>query len=134
MDKDKLIIYTKDLDQAADIIKKHSLDLSKFSKVTYVHATRPILHNVFKIPILNPMAKERTGYPTQKPQALLERIIQASSKPNDLVLDPFCGCGTTCVVAEKLGRQWIGIDISQNVPLTADLKSCASPYPYNQTS
>ena len=56
--------------------------------------------------------KERTGYPTQKPLALLERVIKASSKEGDLVLDPFCGCATTCVAAEKLNRQWIGVDIS----------------------
>ncbi len=56
-------------------------------------------------------ARERTGWRTQKPLALLERIISASSKPGDLVLDPFCGCATACIAAEKLGRQWIGIDI-----------------------
>ena len=55
--------------------------------------------------------KERTGYPTQKPLALYSRIIEASSNPNDIVLDPFCGCATTLVAAEKLGRQWVGIDI-----------------------
>jgi site-specific DNA-methyltransferase (adenine-specific) len=55
---------------------------------------------------------ESLGYPTQKPQALLERIISASSNPGDLVLDPFCGCGTTIHAAQKLGRQWIGIDIT----------------------
>ena len=57
-------------------------------------------------------AAERLGYPTQKPEALLERIINASSNPNDLVLDPFCGCGTTIVAAQNTGRQWIGIDIT----------------------
>ena len=56
--------------------------------------------------------KERLGYPTQKPQALLERMINASSNPNDIVLDPFCGCGTTIHAAQKQGRQWIGIDIT----------------------
>ena len=61
---------------------------------------------------LNSQAAERLGYPTQKPLALLERIIQASSKPNDIVLDAFCGCGTALVGAQNLGRQWIGIDIS----------------------
>ena len=55
--------------------------------------------------------KERTGYPTQKPLALYERIIQASSNPGDIVLDPFCGCATTPVAAERLGRQWVGMDI-----------------------
>lgn len=59
-----------------------------------------------------PSAKERLGYPTQKPEALLERMIKASSNKGDLVLDAFCGCGTTLVVAQKLGRRWIGIDIS----------------------
>ncbi|MYB33859.1 MAG: hypothetical protein F4X92_01760, partial [Gammaproteobacteria bacterium] len=55
---------------------------------------------------------ERTGYPTQKPLALLDRIIKTSSNEGDMVLDPFCGCATTCVAAEHLNRQWIGIDIS----------------------
>ncbi|MBM4034041.1 MAG: hypothetical protein FJ291_19995 [Planctomycetes bacterium] len=55
---------------------------------------------------------ERLGYPTQKPLALLDRIVKASSNPNDIVLDAFCGCGTALVAAENLGRQWIGIDIS----------------------
>jgi len=57
-------------------------------------------------------AAERLGYPTQKPLALLERIIAASSNPGDVVLDPFCGCGTAVAAAQKLGRHWIGIDIT----------------------
>ena len=61
---------------------------------------------------VNPVAKERLGYPTQKPLALLERIITASSNPDDVVLDPFCGCGTAVHAAHKLGRRWIGIDIT----------------------
>ncbi|MCW5553177.1 MAG: site-specific DNA-methyltransferase [Verrucomicrobiae bacterium] len=65
------------------------------------------------IPSLRGGAAERLGYPTQKPVALLERIIQASSNPGDVVLDPFCGCGTTIDAAEKLGRDWIGIDVTQ---------------------
>ncbi len=59
-----------------------------------------------------PTAEESLGYPTQKPLTLLERIINASSNPNDIVLDAFCGCGTALVAAENLGRQWIGIDVS----------------------
>lgn len=66
----------------------------------------------WEISIINPAAKERLGYPTQKPEALLDRIIQASTNAGDLVLDPFCGCGTTVAVAERLGRKWIGIDIT----------------------
>lgn len=61
---------------------------------------------------INPVGKERVGYPTQKPEALLERIIETSSNAGDIVLDPFCGCGTTIAVAERLHRQWLGIDKS----------------------
>ena len=73
----------------------------------------PVMGNLWPdIPPLNSQAKERLGYPTQKPVALLERIILASSNPGDVVLDPFCGCGTTVDAAQKHGRQWIGIDIT----------------------
>ena len=61
--------------------------------------------------LLGAQAAERMGYPTQKPVALLDRIIKASSNPGDVVLDPFCGCATTLVAAEQLGREWVGIDI-----------------------
>ena len=61
---------------------------------------------------LNNVNRERLGYPTQKPVALLERILRASSNEGDLVLDPFCGCGTTIHAAEKLNRRWIGIDVT----------------------
>jgi site-specific DNA-methyltransferase (adenine-specific) len=64
------------------------------------------------IPAVNAVAQERLGYPTQKPVALLERIISASSNEGDLVLDPFCGCGTTIHAAQKLNRRWIGIDVT----------------------
>lgn len=63
-------------------------------------------------PLMPSDKRERLGYPTQKPEALLERIILASSQPGDIVLDPFCGCGTTIAVAQKLKREWVGIDIS----------------------
>jgi DNA modification methylase len=82
---------------------KRYLDVSKGE---YVQA---IWSDLFDI---NSMAKERLGYPTQKPVALLERIIQASSNEGGVVLDPFCGCGTAVVAAEKLGRKWMGIDIT----------------------
>ena len=70
------------------------------------------------IPPVNSQARERIGYPTQKPLALLERIIRASSNEDDIVLDPFCGCATACVAADRLNRQWAGIDLS---PLAAKL-------------
>ena len=69
--------------------------------------------DVWYIPTINAMSKERTGYPTQKPLALLHRIIKASSNEGDIVLDPFCGCATTCVAAQQLDRKWIGIDIEK---------------------
>lgn len=68
--------------------------------------------DILEIQQMNPMAKERLGYPTQKPEALLEAVIKVSSNPMDVVLDPMCGCGTAIAVAHKLGRRWIGIDIS----------------------
>lgn len=73
----------------------------------------PVQDIITDIQAISSQAKERLGYPTQKPVALLERIIKASSNPGDVVLDPFCGCGTTIDAAEKLGRDWIGIDVTQ---------------------
>ena len=69
-------------------------------------------NDVWTIQLLNSQSKERLGYPTQKPEALLERIINASSNEGDVVLDAYCGCGTTVAVAQRLNRQWIGIDIT----------------------
>jgi len=72
-----------------------------------------LLGNVWTdIAPINSQAAERLGYPTQKPEALLERIILAGSNEGDLVLDPFCGCGTTIAVAQRLNRRWIGIDVT----------------------
>ncbi len=68
--------------------------------------------DVWELPFIHPSAKERLGYETQKPLSLLELIIKASSNEGDIVLDPFCGCGTALVAAQKLNRRWIGIDIT----------------------
>ena len=73
---------------------------------------------ILDVPPLSAAARERVGYPTQKPLALLDRIIKASTNEGDVVLDPFCGCATACVSAESLHRQWVGIDLS---PLAAKL-------------
>jgi site-specific DNA-methyltransferase (adenine-specific) len=78
----------------------------------YLSKGQPIQDIILDIPPVNSQAKERIGYPTQKPVVLLERIIEASSNPGDLVLDPFCGCGTTIHAAQATGRDWIGIDVS----------------------
>ncbi|MCY3720508.1 MAG: site-specific DNA-methyltransferase [Anaerolineaceae bacterium] len=78
-------------------------------------ANPPRVHDLWVDDEVKPIgrtSKERLGYPTQKPVALLERIITASSKEGDIVLDPFCGCGTTVAAAHNLGRRWLGIDIS----------------------
>ncbi|GIV84997.1 MAG: hypothetical protein KatS3mg052_2004 [Candidatus Roseilinea sp.] len=72
-----------------------------------------LLRDVWEIPAVINVSAERTGYPTQKPLALLERIVAASSNAGDVVLDPYCGSGTTLVAAQKLGRRWVGIDASE---------------------
>ncbi len=96
-------------------IQQKKVNLEEFDEqrdYTSKTGSRP-MENVFTINIINSQSKERTGYPTQKPLALLERIIKASSNENDIVLDPFCGCATTCIASERLNRQWVGIDVSQ---------------------
>ena len=82
-------------------------------KVYKPHPFGKIPEDWWVINILNANDPERTGYPTQKPLALLKRIIMASSNEGDIVMDPFCGCATTCVAAQQLGRRWIGIDIEK---------------------
>jgi site-specific DNA-methyltransferase (adenine-specific) len=77
-----------------------------------VETAGPPLADQWDVGVIAAIGKERTGYPTQKPAALLERVILASSNAGDLVLDPFCGAGTTLAVAERLGRRWIGIDVN----------------------
>jgi len=86
--------------------------LSDFWEVEDVHANGAPLSDAWEVGVIAPIGKERTGYPTQKPEKLLERVVRASSRPGDVVLDPFCGCGTAIVVAEKESRVWIGIDVA----------------------
>ena len=104
--KGDLIIYNEEK------FAESGIDESDYAKVYRSEAKQPPLGDVWPIPILNPMAKERLGYPTQKPLALLERIIEASSNEGDIVLDPFCGCGTAVEAADRLNRRWAGVDIS----------------------
>ncbi|NQS98583.1 MAG: restriction endonuclease [candidate division Zixibacteria bacterium] len=86
---------------------------SEFTYRQYLDETKGTLpRDWFEMPFINQAANERLGYPTQKPEALLERIIEASSNKGDIVADFFCGCGTTVAVAQKLERKWIGADIS----------------------
>jgi site-specific DNA-methyltransferase (adenine-specific) len=74
--------------------------------------TMPYMRDVWEIDMVGRTSKERLSYPTQKPLALLDRIIRSSCPPDGVVLDPFCGCGTTVAAAQKLGRKWVGIDIA----------------------
>ena len=78
------------------------------------------MKDYWEIDMVGRTSKERTGYPTQKPTALYERIIRASSNENDIVLDPFAGCATTLIAAERLNRQWVGIDIWDNAIKTVE--------------
>ncbi len=81
-------------------------------KTRYYYPDKGMISNDWwEIPYVNSQSKDRTGYPTQKPIPLYEKILEASSKEGDVILDPFAGCATTCVAAEKLGRKWVGIDI-----------------------
>ncbi len=89
------------------------VDLSQYERIVDRKSEGTPAFDVFEIPIINPQAKERVGYPTQKPEALLERIIKASSNEGDVVLDAFVGGGTTPVVAQRLGRRWIAMDQSR---------------------
>ena len=108
----QLIVYNKEKVDYA--VKSGTLDLSVFARIIDSVKLETKEADVWTdINILNSQSKERTGYPTQKPLALLHRIIKASSNEGDIVFDPFCGCATTCVAAQQLGRKWIGIDIEK---------------------
>ncbi len=110
----QLLIYDTD-NTPKEIIDKYTL---KGYKIVYVKNNKVADNDTWtylrdkSLNILNSQSKERTGYPTQKPLALLNPI-KASSNEGDLVLDPFCGCATTCVSADNLSRKWVGIDISE---------------------
>jgi site-specific DNA-methyltransferase (adenine-specific) len=86
--------------------------LSDFWDLEDLEAEGFPLSDAWEVGVIAPIGKERTGYPTQKPEKLLERVIRASSRPGELVLDPFCGCGTAIAVAQREGRPWIGIDVA----------------------
>ena len=109
--KNKPILVNASGEQYQDILfSKTKIRVYKDAKGYYTYAG---MRDVWHIDAVGRTSKERTGYPTQKPILLLERIIRASSNQGDVVLDPFCGCATTCVAAEKLERRWIGIDLSK---------------------
>lgn len=88
---------------------------SRLKRITDIIEGGKAVSDVWRMPIISSSAKERTGYPTQKPLDLYARMIQASSNPGDVILDPFAGCATTLVAAERLGREWVGVDIWDRV-------------------
>jgi DNA modification methylase len=115
---DTILLYskTKQYTFNTDIMRvPYSKDINiPASKAHYYHPIGKVLSDVWQIPTISQNNKcERVDYPTQKPEALLRRIILASSNPGDTVADFYCGSGTTCVVARQLNRNWIGIDSSK---------------------
>lgn len=97
---------------------RHGAGMPRFKRYLSTSPGQPMTDMIIDVPPLSHTARERVGYPTQKPLELLDRIIRASSDEGDMVLDPFCGCATALVAAEKLNRRWAGIDIS---PKAAEL-------------
>ena len=116
---DTIFFYTKTEDyffcpqkEKSYMMHEYGFKKSEFFKDEKGQYTFVLMKDVWEIPSVGSADKQRLGFPTQKPEALLERIIKASSKEGDLILDPFCGCGTTVSVAERLKRNWVGIDIT----------------------
>jgi hypothetical protein len=116
---DTIFFYTKSDNYVFNIQKEKSYMMheygfkkSDFFKDERGQYTWVYMKDVWEIPAIGSADKERLGYPTQKPEELLKRIIECSTNEGDFVLDPFCGCGTTVAVAERLKRRWVGIDIS----------------------
>ena len=107
LDASGLIYYPTTKDGALDLSKRPRL-------IRYLDEQKGVVRDTVwtDIPPINARAQERLGYPTQKPLALLERILSASTNVDSVVLDPFCGCGTTVHAAQKLGRTWVGIDVT----------------------
>ena len=110
--KNGLVVYDKENPKVKNLIQS-----GKY-QVHYAEQNGKPMSDAWDIPFINPVASERLGYPTQKPEALLERIIKASSNEGDLVSDFFCGSGTTIAVAQKLNRSWIGVDIGEEAICT----------------
>ncbi|MDD4876099.1 MAG: DNA methyltransferase [Dehalococcoidales bacterium] len=123
---DVLLCYSKGKEftfNAYEVLEPRTLSKSSQNRLRYAGALiekksktgskeYALPSDVWYIPTINGMAKERLGYPTQKPEALLQKIIKASTNEGDIVLDTYCGCGTTIAVAQELRRKWVGIDIT----------------------
>jgi len=120
----QLIVYDR---QKAE----KNIESGKYDKIVFREGTTSVaMPDWWEISIINSQAKERLGYPTQKPEKLLERIIEASSNEGDVILDAYCGCGTTVAVAQRLKRKWIGIDITYQ-SITVIIKRLTETYGNN---
>lgn len=95
-----------------DAVKIGRINLDKYRNIIYRDSPKVVASDVVLLPLLNSQAKERMGYQTQKPETLLDKIIEASTNKGDIVFDAYCGCGTTISSAQRLKRKWIGIDIT----------------------
>lgn len=107
----QLLVYNQEKVDAA--VKSGQINLKDYARIVKVNTGETIAPDVWEINFINSQSDERLGYPTQKPEALLERIIKASSNEGDLIAGFFCGSGTTAAVAEKLGRKWITTDLGR---------------------
>lgn len=107
----QLIVYDKD--KVENAIKNNKINIKEFARIVEVKIGETIAPDVWEINFINSQAKERLDYPTQKPEQLLDRLIKSCSNEGDLVADFFCGSGTTCAVAEKLNRRWLGVDLGR---------------------
>ena len=96
------------------LIKRRRGDGSVYYGKTYPKSKGKRMNDIIRVPVLSATSKERLNYPTQKPEMLLQILVEASTNVDDLVLDPFCGSGTTLAAAEHSGRKWIGIDVSRS--------------------
>jgi len=112
----QLLVYNQSKVDAA--IREGRINIKEYARIVTVNTGETIAPDVWEINFINSQAKERLDYPTQKPEALLERIILASSNPDDLVMDIFGGSGTAAAVAEKLGRRWITCDFGKHAIYT----------------
>jgi DNA modification methylase len=107
----QLLIYNKK--KVDEAVKKGIINLKDYARIVEVKSNETVAPDVWEINFINSQAIERLDYPTQKPEALIDRIIRSSSNEGDLIADIFCGSGTTLAVAEKLGRKWIGADLGK---------------------
>lgn len=111
--EEKSVLEKLDILDDLNLVVWTKNNVPRYKMYLSISKGKPVTDIFEDIPPISAASKEKTGYPTQKPLILLRRLISSSTNENDVVLDPFCGCATTCVAAQQLGRKWIGIDLSE---------------------